>query len=194
MRWAIFLFCAVLSAAPAAKKKKSLCRDKFEECVDHLDSCTSDPGYMVINCPVTCSTCHLRSAKVRCNPKFLNTSTEPVLYSGSTDLMFERIRDELGYKILSADPWVAEIDHFLSDQVVDELLAQVSEWEGSVETGQVLTTGDGTTIKTPSRTSVPAYSRQNLPASSHTQDSFRTHPVVEIRARTVLPTTYRFCP
>lgn len=150
MKWFAAFTCCIIVAVFA---KKSVCKDKFEECKDHTDDCSSNPGFMVLNCPKTCNTCHLRNSKARCNPSFLNVSTEPVLSSGGMDVMFSRMKEHLGYKVLSRDPWIVEVEHFLSNDVIDELLAQVGEWENSAESGEISATGAGTKLTTSTRTS-----------------------------------------
>ncbi len=133
--------------------KKSACKDKFDECKDHTDDCVNNPGFMAINCPKTCDACHLQNPKVRCNPHFLNISTEPILSAGAMDTMFSRLEEQLRYTVLSRDPWVVQVENFLSEDVVDTLLGQVIEWERSAESGEILASGSGTTVTTPSRSS-----------------------------------------
>lgn len=149
MRILALLWCLTIVVVA----KKSTCKDKFEECKEHTDDCVGNPGFMVLNCPKTCNTCHLRSSKARCNPSFLNISTIPVLASNDMDAMFARMHSSLGYRVLSNDPWIVEIDNFLINDVIDELLAQVTEWEQSAESGEISATGAGTKLTTSTRTS-----------------------------------------
>ena len=151
MLWYAIASCFLTIALAIAKK--STCKDKFDECKEHTDDCVNNPGFMAINCPKTCSTCHLRNPKVRCNPSFLNISTEPVLSAGAMDTMFTRLEEQCSYTVLSRDPWVVQIENFLSEDVVDTLLQQVTEWEQSAESGEVLASGSGTTLTTSTRTS-----------------------------------------
>jgi hypothetical protein len=134
--------------------RKSPCEDKLAECADHTDDCISNPGFMVLNCPKTCSTCHLRDPKKRCSPNFLNTSTEPVLKPGDLGNLFQRIADTYhDANVLSREPWLIELDNFLPASVVKQLLSHVTDWEQSTESGSIDVNGGGTTITTSTRTS-----------------------------------------
>ena len=135
---------------------KQECSNNFEECNDHFDDCTNHPGFMVINCPLTCGTCHLRNPEVRCAASFLNISTSPILKQGEIDVLFVNIRDsdQSNVKVLSQEPWFIQLDDFLSDELVDSLLAQVNgSWERSSESGEIDVTGAGSKLTTPTRTS-----------------------------------------
>lgn len=108
---------------------------------------------MVLNCPKTCSTCHLRDPKVRCSTSFLNISSEPILQSGSIDTKFQIVGSQHGAKVLSADPWVIEVDNFLTEIEVDNILQLVTRWDQSKESGEIDKNGEGKTIVTSTRTS-----------------------------------------
>lgn len=133
---------------------KNPCKDRFAECAEHADDCISNPGYMVLNCPKTCKLCHLRNPAKRCSPKFLNISTEPVLKSGDIDTMFKLlVSSHEKVHILSSDPWLIEIDDFLSPSTVDQLLSHVIRWEQSAESGAIGINGEGEKLTTTTRTS-----------------------------------------
>ncbi len=154
-----------------SSSKISKCTDSFDECKDHTDDCSEHPGFMVLNCPVTCGTCHLRSAAVRCSPSFLNISSEPVLKTHEMNSMFSRLSTTDQFTVISREPWVLQIDNFLSDSLVDELLSQVSDWERSVESGEIDVTGAGSTITSSTRTSSTFWCNN---------DCYKTTPSTEI--------------
>jgi prolyl 4-hydroxylase len=68
--------------------------------------------------------------------------------------MFSRIhQNEENVGMLSGDPWVLEFHNFLSDEMIDELLSQVTEWERSYESGEIDINGAGSNLATQTRTS-----------------------------------------
>jgi hypothetical protein len=150
----MWTFIWVFPLAALVVSTELLCEDKFPDCGDHIEDCNNTPGYMVLNCPRTCNTCHLRDFKQRCSPEFLNISTEPVLRPGESEILFQRIAATFpDSKILSREPWLIEFDDFLSASVVDQLLSYVTGWEQSTESEGVDVTGEGAYIRTSRRTS-----------------------------------------
>lgn len=130
------------------------CRDRFPECVDHLDDCDVSPGWMTINCPKACNTCHLQDPKIRCNPSFLNVSTTPIVAKGDMDRIFGGLLSEHAFEAVSTDPWIVQKDAFLSSDEIDELLAQVEgRWERSHESGEISQNGEGNKVFSEARTS-----------------------------------------
>jgi hypothetical protein len=155
MIFPVFL-CILLLVLPQGyvHSAKRSCKDKYPQCIEHLDDCIAAPGWMTMNCPKACNFCHLRDAKVRCNPKFLNTSTIPIVKSGDFDIWFKRIVDDFGFATLSRDPWIVEKDNFFSDNQVDQLLAVPTiQWEQSHESGEIDALGEGTKVISSARTS-----------------------------------------
>jgi prolyl 4-hydroxylase len=149
--WTLIWF---LHLASLAVSRESPCQDKFRDCGEHIEDCINTPGFMALNCPNTCNTCHLRDFKKRCSPEFLNISSDPVLRSGESDILFQRIANtHLGSKILSREPWLIEIDNFLPAAVINLLLSYVTGWEQSTESESVDANGEGTYVTTSRRTS-----------------------------------------
>ena len=123
------------------------CKDRFVECADHLDDCTVSPGWMTINCPKSCKTCHLQDPKVRCNASFLSVSTVPVVKKGDFDVIFNNLVNKHGFQVISSNPWILEYDNFLSGTDIDEMIAQVGDrWEKSHESGEISATGEGNKV------------------------------------------------
>lgn len=121
---------------------------------------------MIINCPHSCQSCHLRDAKVRCDRNFLNISTEPVYKAGDMDNMFssivERFGDRYNVSVQSTDPWVVVFEDFVSEAEAAALISTVEgTWERSTDTGQANEFGEtGRTLST-GRTSSNAWCRRN---------------------------------
>jgi hypothetical protein len=145
---ALFAVAYALCAVPLLTSASTKCANKFAECDEHFDDCERNPGFMAMNCPKSCHTCHLRDFKARCSPSFLNISIDPVLKTGDLHSLFLRLANnsEAGaVHILSNDPWIAEIDNFLPDNIVDDLLSQATQWDRSYESGAIdAASGEGT--------------------------------------------------
>ena len=100
------------------------CKDRHEVCKDYVANgeCNHNPGWMTINCPVSCNACHLLDPKVRCDRMRLNISDVPVYAPGDMHNMFssiqERFGERYGVTVLSEKPWVVTFDNFLSDDEV----------------------------------------------------------------------------
>lgn len=140
------------------------CSDRHPSCVGFAQrgECQNNPGWMIINCPHSCQSCHLRDAKVRCNRNFLNISTEPVYKAGDMDNMFssivERFGDRYNVSVQSTDPWVVVFEDFVSEVEAAALISTVEgTWERSTDTGQANEFGEtGRTLST-GRTSSNAW-------------------------------------
>lgn len=145
--WLVFTVVATIHAA------KAPCKDKFPECQDHTEDCITNPGFMVLNCPITCDSCHLRDPKVRCSASFLNISIDPILQPGNLNSIFQHMSSTLGANILSTDPWVLAIDNFLTEKEVGDMLHSVTDWQQSKESGEIDKNGEGKTVLTSTRTS-----------------------------------------
>jgi prolyl 4-hydroxylase len=157
------------------KLKQPPCVDRFPQCIEHLDDCEQSPGWMTINCPVACNFCHLRDPKVRCDPSFLNVSTESVLGSGDMNTIFERLETIFNFTILSRDPWMAEKDQALSEEVVTALLAHPSiQWERSHESGEINSLGEGEKIYSQARTSSSYWCQHSCQQSNAAQEILST--------------------
>ena len=103
----------------SCKSISSICHPQGE--------CDRNPGWMIINCPHSCSACHLRDPKLRCDRERLNISTEPVYKNGDMAAMFasiqERFGERYGVNVLSTDPYVVTFDNFLNDDEVQPLIS-----------------------------------------------------------------------
>jgi hypothetical protein len=167
------------------------CSNRFEECNDHYDDCTVHPGFMVINCPLTCGTCHLRNPEIRCAASFLNISTSPILKQGEIDAMFTSISDSehSKVKVLSQEPWIIQFDNFLSNELIDSLLAQVNgNWERSSESGEIDVTGAGSKLTTATRTSSTFWCNNEC---QHTEVSYNVASLIQ---KIIKIPTYHFEP
>lgn len=151
----LFLLLRESSANGREKKLVDICEDRFAECKDHLDDCAESPGWMTINCPKSCKTCHLRDPNVRCAPSFLNVSTEPSINPGDISRILTHIAQNENAQTLSTDPLIVMIDDFVSDLEISSLLDQVpsSGWERSHESGEINELGEGGKIFSAARTS-----------------------------------------
>ncbi len=118
--------------------------DRHENCVEYAGwgECEKNPGWMIVNCALSCNACDLRDPKRRCNKKFLNISEESIIAPGQLNQIFERIEENAGGKfgavtVLSRDPWVVTIDDFFSDKQAAALVKSVGKkWEQSTDQGK----------------------------------------------------------
>ena len=146
------------------------CMDRFAECADHADDCDITPGWMTINCPVTCNFCHLRDPKVRCSAATLNVSTEAVLAPGDMNTIFERLETIFNFTIISRDPWMAEKENALSDEDIDGLLGHPTvHWEQSHESGEINQLGEGEKIFSSARSSSTFWCQHSCAQSNAAQ-------------------------
>jgi hypothetical protein len=118
------------------------CVDRRPEvCTQYAESgdCESNPGWMIMMCPVTCNACHLRDPAIRCPREKLGMSLDPAYRPGELNAMFESIEErfagQYGIQVLSRDPWVVVFDNFLTDAEARALISNVNEWEQSTDTG-----------------------------------------------------------
>eukprot|EP01036_Dinobryon_divergens_P014838 gene14838-20070_t len=65
----------------------SECKDRHAQCAGFANQgeCTRNPGWMIVNCPMSCNSCHLRDPKVRCPGTALNISTDPIYRLGDRE-------------------------------------------------------------------------------------------------------------
>lgn len=193
----LFVLCCVIIHGerevvipkPAQPNDATNCKDvsPYESCrmwAGHdLSGCSSSPGHMALQCSKTCSMCHLRNAKTRCDPL---QNDDVALQPGGLHLLFQnltahpkKVFDDYGNLIdsedefiwsgrnrrqytvhkLSSDPWVIAIDNVLSDQETDEMIniAHTTGFEGSTTTGEVDETGTINRMTDQDRTSMQAW-------------------------------------
>lgn len=153
---------------PEANKDE--CNDRHENCKIFFDNgeCTKNPGWMIVNCPHSCSSCHLRDVKVRCQRSSLNISTEPAFQPGQLNAMFEQIPEKFahyGVTVLSTSPYIVTFDNFVTDDEIAALLSTATNngksWERSTDTGSVNEFGETGRVVSQGRTSSNAWCRHN---------------------------------
>ena len=68
------------------------CRDRHVRCDEFVEygNCDTNPGFMIMTCPVACNACHLRDLNVRCDRANLNMSQEAIFGAGE---MYEMLRN-----------------------------------------------------------------------------------------------------
>ena len=142
-------------APPDAKE----CVDRHEACKGFAEGgeCDINPGWMIINCPVSCNSCHMRDPKIRCAREALNMTLTPAYAPGDMKAMFEGIVDKFGSRyditVLSTDPYVVTFDNFLSSAEAKALISTVKKWERSTDTGSANEFGEVGRILSSGRTS-----------------------------------------
>jgi len=143
------------------------CTDRHVQCVDfqRQGECENNPGWMIVNCPHSCKSCHLLDPKVRCDRDRLGIKKDHVYQPGDMNAMFESIEKTYGKRygvtIHSRDPWVVTFDNFLTDIEVESLIESVEgNWERSTDTGSSNEFGETGRVLSQSRTSNNAWCRQ----------------------------------
>lgn len=135
------------------------CFDRNSHCAGFAErgECEANPGWMVVNCPLSCSACHLLDPAVRCSRLRLNISTEPIYRPGDMADMFASIERDFGEKyevsVLSREPWVVLFDNFLTKEEADALIFTQSKWERSTDTGVANAFGEVGRVVSQGRTS-----------------------------------------
>ena len=142
------------------------CHDRHKQCelFKNAGECEKNPGWMIVNCPVSCDSCHLLDPKVRCNRSRLNITDEPILKSGDMNRIFQDIIDKYSDQyiidVISTDPWIVTFDNFLSDTEVEALIDESEgRWERSTDTGERNAYGETGRVVSQSRTSSNAWCR-----------------------------------
>jgi len=123
----------------------SVCKDRYEFCerIAKKGKCAATPGWMILNCPVACGSCHLRDPNVRCRREFLNISSTPIYLDGEMDNLFESLQSRWGaesfgkIEVLSRDPLVATIENFVTDEEAHTIISLQKEFSKSMEYGSV---------------------------------------------------------
>lgn len=152
-------------APPTAKLGQ--CEDRYPLCPEYqsLGECEKNPGWMIINCPQSCASCHLLDPKVRCDRNFLNISSETIYAKGEMQQMFANLETEFSsryhIRYLSYDPYVISFDNFVTDEEITAILNSVEDnWERSTDTGSENEFGETGRIISQSRTSANAWCRE----------------------------------
>lgn len=148
------------------------CEDRNSQCANYAarGECTKAIGWMIINCPVSCNTCHLRDSAVRCDRDTLNISHTKALEPNSLNSKFNRIEHELSSQyninIVSRSPFIVTFDNFLSSQEADSLIKVGGvKWERSTDTGTSNKFGETGRVLTEKRTSSNSWCREECLAN-----------------------------
>lgn len=119
------------------------CVDRVEQCAFFTanNECKLNPGWMIVNCPVSCNSCHLRDSKVRCQRAALNMTNSRVFVTSSMDSMFAGLKKRLDGKfgpvnVLSTSPWLITVDNFVTNEEAADLISGITTWERSTMLGK----------------------------------------------------------
>jgi hypothetical protein len=169
------------------------CKDRYpKECNLYAKEgeCEKNPGWMIVNCPASCRSCHLLDPKKRCDRNFLNISSDPIYERGDMDRMFRSIPKAFGHlydiEVVSQSPHIVVFHNFLADEEIDAILETVSDnWERSTDTGATNEFGETGRILSKSRTSSNAWCRSRCENDPMVQRVLR-----KIEAVTRVPSTH----
>jgi hypothetical protein len=138
----------VLPANVNISVDKSACQDRHRRCP--LDArngeCIKNPGWMIVNCPVSCSKCEMLDPMKRCDRKLphLNMSDTPSWGKGDLNRLFEDIMTNAKWAKYSptavsrppAGPWIVTFEDMIEDEESAAMIASVSSsFERSTDTG-----------------------------------------------------------
>mmetsp|Transcript_25235 Transcript_25235/g.47191 ORF Transcript_25235/g.47191 Transcript_25235/m.47191 type:complete len:362 (+) Transcript_25235:1996-3081(+) len=153
------------------------CEDRSNQCQSYAarGECDRAIGWMVVNCPVSCGTCHLRDAKVRCDRDVLNISHTKALEPNTLHTIFNRLESDLSSKykvdVHSRSPFVVTIDDFMTSEEADALIKSGGvKWERSTDTGTSNKFGETGRILTEKRTSSNSWCREECLANPLVQN------------------------
>eukprot|EP01038_Epipyxis_sp_PR26KG_P005122 gene5122-7135_t len=156
------------------------CKDRHAQCTQFFNQgeCVKNPGWMIVNCPISCNSCQLLDSKVRCQRARLNISTEPTFGDNGLNEMFESIEERFssryGVTIVSKSPWIVTFDNFLSDAESSALISTVEgTWERSTDTGSVNEYGETGRVLSTGRTSANAWCRHSCESNKHVQNAIK---------------------
>lgn len=145
------------------------CFDRSDHCPGFAErgECELNPGWMTVNCPLSCNACHLLDPAVRCSRLRLNISTDPIYRPGDMADMFASIERDFGERyrvsVLSREPWVVLFDDFLTKEEADALVSTQTKWERSTDTGVANAFGEVGRIVSQGRTSGESLRTERLP-------------------------------
>lgn len=119
---------------------------------------------MIVNCPVSCNACGLRDSKHRCERSTLNISNTRAFAVSTLDSMFSKLKSQLGdkyggVKVVSTSPWIIVVDEFVLEEESRDLIAGITTWERSTDTGEMNEFGESGRTLTFGRTSSNAWCR-----------------------------------
>lgn len=77
------------AAGKAPDADMSVCSDRHDGCAGFAahGECAKNPGWMIVNCALSCDACELRDPAVRCSRERLNISTTPIYAPGRQPLL-----------------------------------------------------------------------------------------------------------
>lgn len=162
-----------------APREAGECIDRHEQCVGFAEQgeCTQNPGWMIINCPVSCNACHMRDPKIRCAREALNMTLEPVYRPGDMSRMFEsiveRFQDRYDITVLSTDPHIIIFDNFLTHDEAKAIISTVKKWERSTDTGSANEFGEVGRVLSSGRTSSNAWCTAECESHPDVQSALR---------------------
>eukprot|EP00633_Aureoumbra_lagunensis_P004346 CAMPEP_0197316904 /NCGR_PEP_ID=MMETSP0891-20130614/44775_1 /TAXON_ID=44058 ORGANISM="Aureoumbra lagunensis, Strain CCMP1510" /NCGR_SAMPLE_ID=MMETSP0891 /ASSEMBLY_ACC=CAM_ASM_000534 /LENGTH=503 /DNA_ID=CAMNT_0042806615 /DNA_START=78 /DNA_END=1589 /DNA_ORIENTATION=+ len=164
------------------------CRDKENlNCARRAAAgeCASSPGWMIMMCPKSCDSCHLRDPELRCARSNLNMIQKPAIRPGDLDYAFRavaglaepsnelaQILPRLGQITVHSapagvnisthaghtGPWVLTIDNFLSKDEAQAIINAVSHsFSRSTDQGAVDKFGEQRKVVSSGRTSENAW-------------------------------------
>jgi len=146
------------------------CQDRHRRCPQDARNgeCERNPGWMIVNCPVSCNRCEMLDPKKRCDRTLphLNMSANPTWEAGSLDALFEDIVSHERWKpfnptALSSPPdgpWIVSFDNVIEDAEADALVKTVQDkFERSTDTGAANEYGEAQKLVSTGRTSENAW-------------------------------------
>ncbi len=144
------------------------CIDRVTQCEFFASSgeCSLNPGWMIVNCPVSCNSCHLRDSKIRCQRDALNITNSKAYPTRTLETVFSSLKSRLEasnrfgpVKILSNSPWIVMVDDFVSSDECSDLIAGITSWERSTDAGEMNDFGESARVPTFGRTSSNGWCR-----------------------------------
>jgi prolyl 4-hydroxylase len=161
----------ILPADTKVTVDKNTCQDRHRRC--KLDAqngeCIRNPGWMIVNCPVSCQKCDMLDMSKRCDRKLphLNMSDVPTWQPGDLNKLFEDIMNnpllysKYNPKALSQPPdgpWVITFENMIEEDEADALVLSVSnQFERSTDTGEANELGEAQKLVSTGRTSENAW-------------------------------------
>lgn len=150
------------------------CKDINDICaLDAEDGeCEKNPGWMHINCPVSCNTCHLLDPKQRCSRANLGMTDSPAYQTGDMNKMFRDIIPRFGrvydVEVLSESPWVVVLHNFLKEPEIKAFLNHVDgRWHRSRDVGPANEIGQISAVVTRNRTSSQVWCHGDCDSDPH---------------------------
>ena len=167
------------TAKGEAPEIETACRDRHRSCDDFVEAgnCDINPGWMIMNCPVACGACHLRSSELRCQRENMNMSSDPIYVPGDLRKLFEsiidRFEDRYTINVLSASPYVLTIEDFLSNDEIRALISTVKGWQRSTDSGEINSLGQSGSKLSEGRTSSTSWCDGDCESNPHVTSVYK---------------------